>query len=290
MELDIRKLIEVISNSQLITKQPSNRGLINFATGVLVEPEITDDLLNARTMGRKDFEIAVQYYFFKNPSIKFQKRKRKLLTFSTTQKKKRKQSPAKLEQKTITICTKRAVAWANQHQTTTDCIGVQFIEQPRAFVDVNNKPTKGQKSLITQSLAARYTNILSKSLPEKWVPELVILDGMFLVHVKPFGRNTNFAEYARLLLRRFVQPHFKRGTKEVHVLFDRPPNQTSTPNNGNKKRETLVKNNPQHTFTMSMTQLHHLQTGKSSLLVASATNPNTVSSSQNVGIWSKYHE
>ena len=53
MELDIRKLIEVISNSQLITKEPSKRGLINFATGALVEPEITHDLLNAYTMSKK---------------------------------------------------------------------------------------------------------------------------------------------------------------------------------------------------------------------------------------------
>ena len=229
MELDIRKLVHVISNSYLFPKEPTNRGLVNFATGALVEPEITHDLLHARAMGEKDFEIAVQYYFFKNPSIKFQKRKRKLLTFSTTQKKKRRQSPAKQEQKTITMCTKRTIAWANQHQTATECIGVQFIEQPRALVDVNNKPTKGRKSFITQNLAARYTTIINNSLPDQWITELVVLDGMFLIHVKPFGRNTNFAEYVRLLLRRFVQLHFKQGTREVHVLFDKPPQSNFNP-------------------------------------------------------------
>ena len=229
MELDIRKLVDVISNSYLFPKEPTNRGLVNFVTGALVEPEITHDLLHARTMGEKDFEIAVQYYFFKNPSIKFPKRKRKLLTFSTTQKKKCRQSPAKQEQKTITMCTKRTIAWANQHQTATECVGVQFIEQPRALVDVNNKPTKGRKSFITQNLAARYTTIINNSLPDQWTTELVVLDGMFLIHVKPFGRNTNFAEYVRLLLRRFVQLHFKQGTREVHVLFDKPPQSNFNP-------------------------------------------------------------
>ena len=220
--MDTRKLIEVISKSYLIPNESSVRGgLLNFSTGALTEPEVAHDLLNARTMGKKDFEIAVQYYFLKNASVKFQKRKRKLLTFSTTQKKKQKQSLAKQEQKTITICTKRAIAWASQHQTTADCLGVQYIEQPRAFVDANNKPTKGQKSFITQHLAARYTTIINKSLPDQWTPELVVIDGMFLVHVKPFGSKTTFADYVRLLLRRFVQPHFKKGTKEVHILFDK---------------------------------------------------------------------
>ena len=229
MELDIRKLVDVISHSHLIPTDSTNRGLVNFATGASVQSEITYDLLHARTMGEKDFEIAVQYYFFKNPSIKFQKRKRKLLTFSTTQKKKHKQSPAKREQKIITVCTKHAIAWANQHQTATDCIGVQFIEHPRAFVDVNNKSTKGQKSFITQNLVARYTSIISKSLPENWIPQLTVVDGMFLMHVKPFGRNTNFAQYVQLLLRRFVQPHFMRGTSEVHVIFDKPPQSDFNP-------------------------------------------------------------
>ena len=64
MELDIRKLIDVITNSQLITNRTTNRGLINFATGANTEPEVAHDILNARTMGQKDYEIAVQYYFF----------------------------------------------------------------------------------------------------------------------------------------------------------------------------------------------------------------------------------
>ena len=49
------------------------------------------------------------------------------------------------------------------------------------------------------------------------------------MHVKPFGCNTNFIEYVRLLLRRFVQPHFKQGTREVHVLFDNPPQSNFNP-------------------------------------------------------------
>lgn len=169
MEMDIRRLTQVINNNQLIPQQNTNRGLTNFVTGAKVEPEVAYDLLNARSMGQKDFEIAVQYYFFKNPSIKFKKRKRKLLTFTSTRKKERKQSLAVQEQKTITFCTKRAIAWAKQHNTSAECIGMQFIEQPRALVNADNKPTKGQKSYTTHNLETRYPSIISKSLPDNWI-------------------------------------------------------------------------------------------------------------------------
>ena len=255
VELDIRKFIEVITNSQLITPPKTNRKLINFVTGSSIEPEIAHDLLNARTMGQKDFEIAVQYYFFKNPSIIFKKKKRKLLTFTSVQRKTSKRSPAIQEMKTITLCTKRAIAWTNKHDTNANCIGMQFIEQPRALVDVNNKPTKGQKSFITKNLTARYATIISKSLPDKWNPELVVLDGMFLIHVKPLGRSTNFVEYARLLLRRFVQPHFCRGSKEVHMLFDKQPQTGFNPKQWEQEeRDTNhVKNIHTHTLDISDT-------------------------------------
>ena len=52
MELDIRKLTEVITNSELI--KSNNRGLINFATGSNLEPEIAHDILNARTMEQQE--------------------------------------------------------------------------------------------------------------------------------------------------------------------------------------------------------------------------------------------
>ena len=39
---------------------------------------------------------------------------------------------------------------------------------------------------------ARYSTTIHKTLPDKWIPKLVVLDGMLLIHVKPFERNTNF--------------------------------------------------------------------------------------------------
>ena len=221
-EMDIRKFIDVFQSNKLIVQHDgSSRGLINFMTGTLVAPELAHDLLSARSTGQKDYEIAVQYYFFKTPSLQFKRTKRKLLTFANTTKKKRKQPLALIEQKRITFCTKRAIAWAKDQNKNADCIGMQFIEQPRALVDTNNKPTKGQKSNLTQHLVARYPTVITQNLPEGWTPEVVILDGMFLLHVKPFGNGSTFKNYAMLLLRRFVQTHFKQGVNEVHIIFDK---------------------------------------------------------------------
>ena len=53
---------------------------------------------------------------------------------------------------------------------------MQSIEQPRALVDINNKPTKGKKGNMTQNLVVQYPSIISQSVPDGWIPELVILD------------------------------------------------------------------------------------------------------------------
>ena len=58
-ELGIRKLMGIISNSHFLLEESTNIGLVNFALGALVESEIAHDLLNARTMGKKDLEISI---------------------------------------------------------------------------------------------------------------------------------------------------------------------------------------------------------------------------------------
>ena len=134
-----------------------------------------------------------------------------------------------------------------------------------------NQPTKGQKgfkSFITQHLAACYATIINKSqLPDQWTPELVVIDGMFLIHVKPFGRNTTFADYVKFLLGRFVQPHLKKGTKEVHILFNKSPQSNFNPKQW--EQETRDEGQKQHIFMTPITQPRYHPTGKISLLVVS---------------------
>jgi len=54
-----------------------------------------------------------------------------------------------------------------------------------------------------------------KSLP--WVPQVAIIDAMFIVNTWPLRRTKTIAEYAHLLFDRFALEHFKGGVKEVHL-------------------------------------------------------------------------
>ena len=53
-----------------------------------------------------------------------------------------------------------------------------------------------------------------------WIPDLVILDAMFLIQCSPFWQTLNISDYAKLLLKRFALVHYTAGVKEVHMLFD----------------------------------------------------------------------
>ena len=199
-ELDTRKLMEVLQTHYLVPQPTSNhvnRGVINLITEKRVAPEISHDLLNARTIGQADYEATVKYYILKDPSLAVPKRKRKLLTIKSPSRKGKKVSKADEEKNLITFCTKKAIAWAEQHEYGIECIGKQFIEEPRALVDSDGQPTKGEKRGITQTLSTRYKSLIKRDLPS-WIPEIAILDGMFLINVKPLGKT--FEKYTNFLL------------------------------------------------------------------------------------------
>ncbi len=115
-----------------------DRGLLNLITEERVPTEISHDL-NARTIGQADYETTVKYSFLKDPSVAVPKRKRKLLTIKGPSERGKKRSKADEEKMLITFCTKKAIAWANQHEQGIECIGKQFIEEPRALVDTNGQ-------------------------------------------------------------------------------------------------------------------------------------------------------
>ena len=56
----------------------------------------------------------------------------------------------------------------------------------------------------------------------EWVPDSVIIEGMFIINTKPLTSHKTMASYGAFLIRRFISPHFLRGSTQVHVLFDNP--------------------------------------------------------------------
>ena len=102
---------------------------------------------------------------------------------------------------------------------------------PRALIDANGLPYKGTKSTSTTYLQRRYKHppIIIQELPAGWIPDTVILEGMFLIQTSPILTMSCMQDYVKLLLSRFVRPHFIAGVKSVHVVFDVPGAQHETP-------------------------------------------------------------
>ena len=75
--------------------------------------------------------------------------------------------------------------------------------------------------------------------PSSWEPDIVILEGMFIINSSPlFGRHKSFIEYAIVLVRRWIIPYLlKKSAKEVHVVFDHPERQGVFPKQIERRNE-----------------------------------------------------
>ena len=98
-------------------------------------------------------------------------------------------------------------------------------------MDNDGYPYKGTKSSTTTYLERIYTAppIISNNLPPGWIPHSAILEGMFMIQLSPLPNMTCMEQYVKLLLSRFVKPHFHAGVIEVHGVFDAPGSQRESP-------------------------------------------------------------
>ena len=87
---------------------------------------------------------------------------------------------------------------------------------PRALIGKDGLPYKGTNSCTTAYFERRYSNppAIIHSIPVGWIPHSVILEGMFLIQVSPLPSMHCMEEYVKLLLSRYVRPHFYAGTIE----------------------------------------------------------------------------
>ena len=93
-------------------------------------------------------------------------------------------------------------------------------------------PHKGSKVIWTDKLEKRYAICESKPviiniLPRRWVPEVILMDTMFLIQCNLLRQTMTVMDYAKLFLNRFVIQHFHARANQVHVLFDFPSHQKS---------------------------------------------------------------
>ena len=119
--------------------------------------------------------------------------------------------------KQVTKCLRQRLAWCNRTGQTYNPSSQQYSAFPRAICNEKGAPQKGSKAVWTDKIEKRYSNKTCQwmpvvhFLPSGWIPEVVIMDAMFLIK-----------DYAKLILNHFAMQHYKAGVREVHILIDAP--------------------------------------------------------------------
>ena len=67
-------------------------------------------------------------------------------------------------------------------------------------------------------------SIITPCLPPDWTPQCSIL-----INTVPLPNHFNLANYGTFLMKRFIISQFKKGSSEVHVIFDSPGRLENTP-------------------------------------------------------------
>ena len=157
------------------------------------------------------------------------------------------------ELRQVAKCLRRRLAWCNQTKLPFDTTHEQYSKFPRALADEEGNPHKSAKSNWLDKLQSRYQTakppVVVSTLPQGWLPQLVILDAMFLINTKPLRRTKTLANYAQLIFEHFALEHFKAGASEVHLIFifDKPGQQLFNPKQFElAKRDCTQKTSLQH--------------------------------------------
>jgi len=115
------------------------------------------------------------------------------------------------EQKLVSRCIRRQLAWSAQTQCIEQHRGEQYLELPRTICTPTGAPHNGQKSYVTKFLEKWYSHVVVSMFPGGWVPDSVVLEGKFLINTSPLVTHCTMKDYAQFLVRRFAVPHFSKG-------------------------------------------------------------------------------
>ena len=143
---------------------------------------------------------------------------------------------------------RRRLAWCNSTGQRFDEGTEQYSIYPRAISDASGMPHRGSKSVWTSKLEERYSQpaVVTNGLPVGWNAQAVIIDGMFLVNTTPLRRNRTIDDYSKMLLGRFAIVHYKAGTAQVHIIFDKPIEGNFLPKMFERQRRDVIECNHMH--------------------------------------------
>ncbi|CAC5416758.1 AS3MT [Mytilus coruscus] len=228
-----------------------NRGLMKLFTAVKAEGSVYHDLMHFYEIGKQSLEHYINSRILKIPSINAPVRKHVLKTFSparaqTTKKKKMTEEKEKV---TYNLCLKKEVAHSMKTGQPLNSFR-QYVPLPRAICTADGKMNhQDTKANATKHLNTRYESLIIETLPNGFNPEVVILEGMLIINSAPIrSHHKTFNHHIQYLVRRWILPHIKSGSKEIHVLFDRPGALKENNTDSLKNIERLRRDNLAETY------------------------------------------
>ena len=236
-----------------------NRGLKNIISLQAATSEQSHDLLTYHKVAQEHFLSYIKTCVTHKTSVTAYQKQHRLNTFSTTRKEKQRGKQIQRTEKLIEQCMRRQASMALENPNRP--IHIQtYSTLPRALVNKDGSPGKGQKSATTSALSKRYhlLPLISENLP--WVPHSVIIDAMFIIHSTPPLHNKCVVDYAHFIMNRYINTHFERGVMEVHVVFDDPGRHPMYPKSFEHKRRDKQATPDDHSHVLLESRL---PTGKS---------------------------
>lgn len=116
---------------------------------------------------------------------------------------KRRLSQQDKENKLVTLCLRRRLAWCNRTGSSYDPNLEQYSTYPRGLSDESGVPHTGSTNIWMNKLKARYSSahpqVYSNTLLSDWNPECVIIDAMAILNTKPLRSTKSITTYSQLL-------------------------------------------------------------------------------------------
>ena len=222
---NISSMKVLIESSGLLTLDTTtDKPLTNAFTGKTASPEQEHDLLKFRTIGQEDFDSFIKNFYIGQPSVQPTTTTHRLKVFNTTVKPtKRLVNQLQREKNTVTKCLRSRLLWAQTHGGGDDPLQEQYLELPRAIASECGVPNKAQKCNTTAFYATRYGDqVVMSHFPPGWIPDAVIIEGMFMINTAPLRIHSQMSMYTRFLFVRYSGWYVTTGVKEIHIIFDDP--------------------------------------------------------------------
>ncbi|XP_071481651.1 uncharacterized protein [Diadema antillarum] len=232
--LNVRSYFNALFDTSIFSDTPSHSSLYHIFSKVEANPVQQRGLLCYRELGQEAYESLYKAQILQETSQKKPvMRKFKLKTFAKENVRARKISDLEKEKRMITKCYKHAMAFSLEKKRPISELG-QCVESPRAICTIDGLPYKGAKSVVYDYFGKRYTaadyKLIDNCAPFSDNSSVcVILEGMNIIHSSPLHQFKIFKEYVDFLCRRYIGFYFRRGYKEVRVLFDQYNTQGISP-------------------------------------------------------------